>query len=85
MRICSDAQKRALTNRLRRIEGQLRGIEEMIEKGDDCVAIAGQLSAAKSALSQTLSSLALCAIEAAAVQKGKGDSDAIRKVLKLVS
>jgi DNA-binding FrmR family transcriptional regulator len=49
--------KRAMTeddarilNRLARIEGQVRGLQRMIEEGKDCEDILAQLAAAKSAL-----------------------------------
>jgi DNA-binding FrmR family transcriptional regulator len=37
-------------NRLRRIEGQVRGLQRMIEQGKDCESVLTQLSAVKSAL-----------------------------------
>jgi CsoR family transcriptional regulator, copper-sensing transcriptional repressor len=37
-------------NRLRRIEGQVRGLQRMIEEGKDCEQVLTQLSAVKSAL-----------------------------------
>ena len=37
-------------NRLRRIEGQVRGLQRMIEEGKDCELVLTQLSAVKSAL-----------------------------------
>ena len=37
-------------NRLRRIEGQVRGLQRMIEEGKDCESVLTQLSAVKSAL-----------------------------------
>lgn len=43
-------------NRLRRIEGQIRGIEEMISKDRPIEEIFVQLSAVKSSISSTLSS-----------------------------
>ena len=36
--------------RLRRLEGQIRGVQRMIEEGEDCRDIVTQLSACKSAL-----------------------------------
>ena len=44
-------------NRLRRIEGQVRGIEEMVSKDRPETDILIQLEAAKSSLSSTISSL----------------------------
>ncbi|MGE3621964.1 MAG: metal-sensitive transcriptional regulator, partial [Acidimicrobiia bacterium] len=37
-------------NRLRRAEGQLRGVQRLLEEGADCKAVVTQLSAAQSAL-----------------------------------
>jgi DNA-binding FrmR family transcriptional regulator len=36
--------------RLRRVEGQLRGIQRMIEEGQDCRSVVTQLSAVRAAL-----------------------------------
>ena len=44
------AQKRALINRLRRIEGQIRGIEAMLENDAYCNDILQQSAAAGSAI-----------------------------------
>jgi DNA-binding FrmR family transcriptional regulator len=41
--------KEVLLNRLRRIEGQVRGVERMIEEGRDCESIITQLQALRSA------------------------------------
>lgn len=43
-------QKKALINRLRRIEGQLGGVLNMVEEDRYCVDILTQISAVKSAL-----------------------------------
>jgi len=39
-----------IITRLRRVEGQVRGIQRMIEEGRDCEAIVTQLMAARAAL-----------------------------------
>ena len=36
--------------RLRRLEGQIRGIQKMLDEGKDCEAVVTQLAAAKAAL-----------------------------------
>jgi len=43
-------QKGGNSNRLRRIEGQIRGIAKMIEDDDYCIDVLTQISAANSAL-----------------------------------
>ena len=43
-------QKDALTKRLRRIEGQVRGIEKMVDEDRYCIDIVTQISAVRAAL-----------------------------------
>lgn len=52
-----------LVLRLKRVEGQLRGIQRMIEGGDDCEPIAQQLAASRKALDKAFFELVACAIE----------------------
>ena len=44
------ATKEQLGNRLRRVEGQLRGIQKMIEDDRDCIDVVTQIGAAQAAL-----------------------------------
>ena len=43
---------RELLNRLCRIEGQVRGLQRMVEERQDCASVITQLSAARGALDQ---------------------------------
>ena len=52
-----------LLNRLRRAEGQLRGVQRLIEEGNDCQTIAGQLNAVRKALDSTYARMAVCFVE----------------------
>ena len=45
-----DSEKKDLMNRLKRIEGQVRGVEGMLESGSYCTDILMQVSAITSAL-----------------------------------
>ncbi len=45
-------RKQQLLNRLKRIEGQVRGIQKMIEEDRYCVDILHQISAVKSAINK---------------------------------
>jgi DNA-binding FrmR family transcriptional regulator len=45
-----ERQKKDVLTRLRRIEGQLRGIQRMVEKGVSCPEILTQVAAATAAL-----------------------------------
>lgn len=48
----ADAERKRILNRLRRLEGQIRGLQSMIESGKDCEDVLTQIMAAKSALNQ---------------------------------
>lgn len=50
MKIQSDVTREELTKRLRRVEGQVRGIQKMLDDDRDCQEIAQQLTAAQAAL-----------------------------------
>lgn len=55
----SDARTEVL-NRLRRAEGQLRGIQRMIEDGESCLKIGQQFSAVRKALDSTYLRMTVC-------------------------
>jgi CsoR family transcriptional regulator, copper-sensing transcriptional repressor len=57
------AARTDLLNRLRRAEGQLRGVQRLIEEGNDCMTIAGQLNAVRKALDSTYARMAVCFVE----------------------
>lgn len=46
----SDEEKKAIVNRLKRIEGQVRGIQKMVEDDRYCIDILVQISAIQAAL-----------------------------------
>ena len=50
--IQDESDRKRILNRLRRLEGQIRGLQTMIESGKDCDAVLTQVMAAKSALNQ---------------------------------
>ena len=59
----ADTARRDLVLRLKRVEGQLRAVQRMIEEGNDCEPIAQQLTAARKALDKAFFELMACAIE----------------------
>lgn len=59
----SDKDKEALTLRLKRVEGQLRGIQKMIAQDADCERIAQQLSAARKGLDGAFYEMVACMLE----------------------
>jgi len=50
MKLQNEEQQKKLVQRLRRVEGQLRGIETMLTEKRDCKEIVQQLAAAQAAL-----------------------------------
>ena len=64
MTVIKDRKHRTdLVLRLKRIEGQLRGIQAMIEQGHDCEKVVQQLSASRRALDKAFFNVISCAIE----------------------
>lgn len=65
--------KQVLERRMRRIEGQVRGINKMIERDAYCIDILTQISAAKAALDKV--SLELLRDHATHCMKDQNDTD----------
>lgn len=59
-----DGHKRRMIMRLRRIEGQLRGVQNMIERNAGCEEVAQQIAAARRALDRAFYEMVACAMEA---------------------
>ncbi|SDJ78938.1 metal-sensing transcriptional repressor [Salimicrobium halophilum] len=83
----TDEEKAKVLNRLKRIEGQVRGIQKMVEEDRYCVDILVQISAIDSALNKVGHSLMErhthhCVADA--VKKGEGEEaiDELMKVMK---
>ena len=75
-------------NRLRRAEGQIRGIHRMVEAGEDCLKIGQQFAAVRKALDSTYLRMTVCFMEqemTARLQPDaakKGDMDQMLKDLE---
>lgn len=52
-----------ILNRLRRAEGQIRGVQRMIEEGESCLKIGQQFSAVRKALDSTYLRMTMCFME----------------------
>ena len=89
-KIRDEAEKRALINRLNRIEGQIRGIRAMVENDAYCPDVLTQASAAAAALngfSRAMLEEHIRTCVAEDVRQGKDDTldellDTIRKWMK---
>ena len=55
--------KKKLLHRLARAEGQIRGVQKMIVREDDCELIARQLAAARAALNKAFFEMMACYFE----------------------
>ena len=64
MTVLTDQSSRTdILNRLKRAEGQLRGVQRMIDEGEPCLKVAQQLSAVRKALDSTFVRMTVCYIE----------------------
>ncbi|MBB5174439.1 metal-sensing transcriptional repressor [Texcoconibacillus texcoconensis] len=82
----SEEEKQQLLNRLKRVEGQVRGIQRMVEDDRYCVDVLVQLSAINAALKKVGYSMLenhTRGCVASAVQEGNGD-EAIEELMKVI-
>ncbi|HET7731518.1 MAG TPA: metal-sensing transcriptional repressor [Usitatibacter sp.] len=81
--IQDEKHKHSLVMRLKRIEGQLRGIQAMIAAGADCEQVAQQISASRKALDKAFFNVLACAIQSPAA--GAAADKRIRHAAELLS
>ncbi len=79
--------KQKLIRRLKIVEGQVRGLQDMLEKGAYCIDVITQTSAVKQALSRIEDAvmeghLSTCVVEQ--IKKGK-ESMAVKEIIKVYS
>lgn len=87
MTVIEDQQhRRELILRLKRIEGQVRGIQAMIESGAECEKVTQQLSAARRALDKVFFSVLACAIQAVPERSsGKATEERVKHAAALLA
>ena len=74
-----------LMRRLKRIEGQARGIQRMLEEGQDCEQVLIQLGAMKAAINRVGMKAAACNMGyqiTEAVKRGDNPTDAVDDVIE---
>ena len=82
----ADTARRELVLRLRRVEGQVRAVQRMIEEGSDCEPIAQQLAAARKALDKVFFELIACAIEHPEFSGGdEGDAQRVQRLTRTLA
>ena len=77
-----------LRNRLRRIEGQARGIQRMLDEGRSCQEIITQVAALRAAVAQVGVTSVSCVLEESIRRAVEHDSDtsaAVEQARKLLS
>lgn len=80
-----DKQKKALINRLNRIEGQIRGIKGMIENDAYCPQVLTQSSAAIAAINAFNKELLSCHIKECVIEDIKdGKEETVDELLSLL-
>jgi len=60
--ITDTERKKALILRLKKVEGQLRGIQKLIEEESDCEKVAQQMTASRKALDKAFYTMVGCVI-----------------------
>lgn len=86
----NEAEKTAIKNRLKRIEGQVRGIQKMVEDDRYCIDILVQISAISAALKRvghdlTEGHIKHCVSDAVKSGEGEPVIDELMDVLKHIS
>jgi DNA-binding FrmR family transcriptional regulator len=71
--------QRDVVNRLKRIEGQVRGLIDMVESGRPCEDVAQQMSAARKAMEKTFYRMMACTVMEA-VTSSESEVETFREV-----
>jgi len=80
-----EATAKEAVQRLRRVEGQIRGLQQMVEEGRDCQEVATQLSAALVARRRVAGRIMACSmaeVAAEAVQEGRDPRQAAEGLIR---
>ncbi len=81
----ADDEKRALINRLSRIEGQVRGIKSMVEDDKYCVDILTQTAAVSSAIGSFSREILEAHIRSCVIDGVKsGDNEKIEELISVI-
>lgn len=75
--------QRDIVNRLRRIEGQVRALVDMIEQGRPCEDVAQQMSAARKAMDKAFYRMMACTVmEAVSGTESEADVERSTRILE---
>ena len=79
--------EKAVVNRLKRIEGQIKGVLNMIEENKDCKDVITQLSASRSAVDRTIGLIASMNLEQCVrenIANGEGTEQVVKEAVDLL-
>lgn len=79
--IRNEQHRAELVMRLKRIEGQLRGIQAMIDAGEDCEKVVQQISASRRALDKAFFNVLACAVQ----DEGSAPERRVRNAAELLA
>ena len=82
-----DYDKRVV-NRLKRIEGQIKGVLGMMEQEKDCRDVVIQLSAARTAIDRTMGIIVSTNLEQCVrenIEKGESTEDLVKEAVELLT
>ena len=74
-------KRKALVMRLKRIEGQVKGLQNLISSSEDCEKVAQQLAATRKAMDKCFFATIACMME----QEFEDESQKIERYTKLLS
>ncbi|CEE00895.1 hypothetical protein BT1A1_1063 [Caldibacillus thermoamylovorans] len=78
---------KSVVNRLKRIEGQIKGVLNMIEQNKDCKDVVTQLSASRSAIDRTIGLIVSLNLEQCVrenIEKGEGTEKLVKEAVELL-
>jgi DNA-binding FrmR family transcriptional regulator len=82
----NDQQKSEMLKRLARVEGQVRGVQKLIDQDEDCEKIIQQMTAARKALDKAFHEMLACVIEAnMCAESGPSVQDRMAQVRTLMA
>ncbi len=77
------SDKERVLRRLRRVEGQLRGVQRMIEEDKPCEEVLVQLEATRRALSSACAQVITCYLQER-IGADEGCTEAMRRIVELL-
>lgn len=78
---------KSVVNRLKRIEGQIRGVLNMIEQNKDCKDVITQLSASRTGIDRTIGLIVSMNLEQCvreSIEKGEDTTELVKEAVNLL-